>query len=252
MAALEADKHVFVEKPLCRTRDQLAEVKKLVEQKRRMLGSNLVLRAAPVYVWLREAIASGELGEVYAFDGDYLYGRIHKITDGWRNSMASYSVMQGGGIHLADLMLWCTGQRPDDVMSVGSGICTKGTAFEPDDYVASTFRFPSGMIGRITANFGCVHEHHHVMRVFGTKATFIYDDQGPRIIRTREANRPAEKLEIETLPSSKSVLIPGLLDDILGDADPLRRAQAEFDTMSICLTADESFYLGKTVEIDYV
>lgn len=251
VAALEANKHVFVEKPLCRTHDELVQVKRLVADRGMMLGSNLVLRAAPVYRWLKQAIANDELGTVYAFDGDYLYGRIHKITGGWRNKMGEYSVMQGGAIHLADLMLWCTGQRPVDVTSHGNGICTEESSFEPDDFVSSIFRFPSGMIGRITANFGCVHCHHHVMRVFGTKATFIYDDQGPRIMRTRDPETPAEMLDLETLPNSKSVLIPGLLDDILNGADPVRRAQTEFDTMSICLAADESLDCNSTVEINY-
>jgi len=58
-------------------------------------------------------------------------------------------------------------------------------------------------------------------------------------------------LDLETLPNSKSVLIPGLLDDILNGADPVRRAQTEFDTMSICLAADESLDCNSTVEINY-
>lgn len=252
VAALEANKHVFVEKPLCRTWEELTAVKRLIEQRQLMLGSNLVLRAAPIYQWLRKAIAAGELGRVYAFDGDYLYGRIHKITDGWRHTMNQYSVMQGGGIHLADLMLWCTGQRPHTVNAVGNGICTEGTRFEPDDFVSAIYHFDNGMIGRITANFGCVHRHHHVMRVFGTEATFIYDDQGPRIMRSRDPNAAVEMLETPTLPASKAVLIPSLLEDIVHGADPIARAQVEFDTMSICLAADESLEQGQPVEIKYV
>ena len=50
-----------------------------------MLACNLVLRAAPLYVGgSKRPSARGELGEIYAMDGDYLYGRLPKITDGWR------------------------------------------------------------------------------------------------------------------------------------------------------------------------
>ena len=85
-AALRARKHVFVEKPLCRTADELREIRRLVDSAggRLHLEANLVLRSAPIYVWLKEAIGSGEFGEIYAFDGDYLYGRLEKITGGWR------------------------------------------------------------------------------------------------------------------------------------------------------------------------
>lgn len=113
VAALSARKHVFVEKPLCRSLSELRAVKDALQRSGgRHLASNLVLRASPLYRWLREAIRSGDLGEVYAFDGDYLYGRLEKITHGWRRNVENYSVIQGGGVHLVDLMLWLTGQRP--------------------------------------------------------------------------------------------------------------------------------------------
>ena len=67
-AALGAGKHVFVEKPLCRTLEELAEVRRLWSAAggRLKLGSNLVLRAAPLYGCCtrpsREAISASCLG----------------------------------------------------------------------------------------------------------------------------------------------------------------------------------------------
>ena len=88
LAALQSGKHVFVEKPLCRNLQELKAIKKAwsVNKGKLKLTSNLVLRAAPLYQWLKEKIQSGDLGEIYAFDGDYLYGRLDKITDGWRKT----------------------------------------------------------------------------------------------------------------------------------------------------------------------
>jgi predicted dehydrogenase len=127
--ALGAGKHVFVEKPLSRTIEELRQVKQAWQRAGRHLASNLILRAAPLYGWLRRAIDEGELGTLYAFDGDYLYGRIHKITDGWRGEVPDYSVMHGGGVHLVDLMLWLTGERPTRVAAAGNRIATTGTTF---------------------------------------------------------------------------------------------------------------------------
>ena len=252
VSALEAGKHVFVEKPLCRSLEELRIVKQAwqVSGCQRMI-SNLVLRAAPIYQWLLDAIGSGELGEIYAFDGDYLYGRIHKINEGWRKDVDNYSVMQGGGVHLVDLMLWLTNQKPVSVTTVGNSISTAGSDFRYDDFMAATFQFPSGLIGRITANFGCVHGHQHVVRVFGTKGTFIHDDQGPRLHATRDSSSPARVLDLSTLPGSKGDLIPGFVAGIMNGTDERSHTQHEFDVISACVTADKSLATKSTIEIEY-
>ena len=251
-ASLEAGKHVFVEKPLCRTHRELEVIKQALQlQEGLQLSSNLVLRAAPIYRWLREAIQSDELGEIYALDGEYLYGRIHKITEGWRKDVVDYSVMQGGGVHLADLMLWLTGQRPESVITVGNRICTRDSDFRYHDFVTSTFVFSSSLVGRITANFGCVHRHQHVLRVFGTKATFVLDDQGPRLFTSRDPAYSPRRLDASVLPNAKWDLIPDFVGDILSGASE-ERAQQEFDTISVCLAADEALTTGRQVQVRYV
>jgi predicted dehydrogenase len=252
VAALEAGKHVFVEKPLCRSSAELHQLHAtLASRPGLVLASNLVLRAAPVYRWLRNAIAAGQLGDIYAFDGDYLYGRIEKITHGWRKDVVGYSVMQGGGIHVADLMLWLTGQRPVRVSAVGNRLCVRGTEFRSNDFVAATFMFESGMIGRITANFGCVHRHQHVVRVFGTKATFLLDDQGPRLVCTRDPSQPAEPVLLDTLPAAKWDLIPEFLAQVTAGQTVSGR-HTDLDTISVCLAADAAVSSGASQEVEYV
>lgn len=254
MAALAAGKHIFVEKPVCRTIAELDAIKKawLAGGGRLKLRSNLVLRAAPLYRWLKERIAAGALGQVYAFDGDYLYGRLHKITEGWRGRLADYSVMEGGGVHLVDLMLWLLGERPVMVSAVGNRICTRDTGFQQNDFVAATLEFPSGLVARVTANFGCVHRHHHVMRVFGTRATFLYDDQGARWHETRDPEVAEGKIDLPPLPANKGDLIPGFVAAVLDDVDDSAETQSYFDGISICIAADEAMATGNKERIEYV
>jgi predicted dehydrogenase len=253
VAGLRAGKHVFVEKPLCGLMDELRSIKHAWKQHGdRHLASNLVLRAAPAYRWLRGAIEAGDLGEIYAFDGDYLYGRVHKIIEGWRKDVENYSVMLGGGIHLVDLMLWLTAQRPDSVTAVGNRICTAGSSFRYHDYMAATFQFASGLIGRITANFGCAHGHQHVVRVFGTRGTFIYDDLGPRLHKGRAPSSSAAPLNLPALPDSKGDLIPGFIEAILSAKDTRAQTQQDFDAIAACLAANQALAAGKSREIEYV
>jgi predicted dehydrogenase len=255
VAALSARKHVFIEKPLCRSLDELRALKDCWRTSGQpQLRSNLVLRAAPLYRWLRAAIADGELGEVYAFDGEYLYGRLEKITEGWRGTVEDYSVVQGGAIHLIDLMLWLLKDRPTAAIAAGNRIATAGSPFRYDDFVAATLRFGDGHgpIARIAANFGCVHRHHHIVRVYGTKATFIYDDAGARLHRSRDPEKLAEPLPHAPLPTSKGDLIPEFVEAVREGVDSTSAAQREFDVISCCLTIDEAARSGSWRPIAYV
>jgi predicted dehydrogenase len=253
-AALRAGKHVFVEKPLCGSRDELKKLKAAwaAQGGRLKLSSNLVLRAAPLYREARRMAKEGAFGELYAIDGEYLYGRLHKITEGWRKAVDHYSVMVGGGIHLADLLLWLTGQRPNRVTASGNRICTRDTEFRYPDYVAATLDFPSGLVGRLTANFGCVHRHQHVVRMFGTKATLLVDDAGPRLHESRDPARPSRRLDAAALPATKGDLIPDFVEAVVRDADLGRDTQAFFDGLSLCLACDEALKHQTGVTIEYV
>lgn len=252
--AIRAGKHVFVEKPLCRTDAELHTLANLLNSagNRLHLASNLVLRAAPIYRWLRGEIINGAFGEIYAIDGEYLYGRLHKLTDGWRRAEAEYSVMLGGGIHMIDLMLWLTGQRPTTVSAFGNRICTKNTPFQYNDFVTGTLTFESGMIGRITANFGCVHRHQHVLRIYGTRQTFFLDDAGPRLHTSRDPSIAATQLSLATLPESKGALIPDFVDAILaGPVTDDRDRQTIFDGVSTAFACERAIHTDATEQVIY-
>lgn len=252
--ALAAGKHVFVEKPLCRTLKELKAVKKAWARRkgRVKLAGNLVLRAAPAYQWLKEKLAAGDFGKIYAFDGDYLYGRLEKITEGWRKDVPDYSVMEGGGIHLIDLFLWLTGERPSRVAAAGNRLATQGTGFRHDDFTAATFQTGSGLVARVTANFGCVHKHQHVMRVFGTRKTFICDDAGPRVHASRAPLDAAEKLPLSPLPAAKGDLIPAFVDAVLEGKNLSSETQMLFDGVSLSAACDKAAKTHSWEKVEYI
>ena len=251
--ALRAGKHVFVEKPLCTRESQLAELRTLWQRSagKLKIGSNLVLRTAPAYASLKKKIDAGELGKLYAFDGDYLYGRLQKITEGWRSGVDDYSVMLGGGVHLVDLLLWFAGERPSRVSAAGNRIASEGTGFRYDDFRAATLEFPSGLVARISANFGCVHRHQHAVRVFGTRATFLYDDAGPRLHHSRDPKVSAERVGASALPAGKGELIRPFLDAVAGAPGYEATTQSFFDGIAVCLAADRAAAAHQPQTIEY-
>lgn len=254
MAAFGARKHVFVEKPLCRTLEEarlLLAAWKASGPPPRALGCNLVLRAAPLYRRLRRAVGRGEFGRVYALDGEYLYGRLHKIVSGWRGREDDYSVMAGGGVHMIDLALWITGERPESVFARGNHICTLDTDFRYDDFVAASCLMPGGGVARFTANFGCVHRHQHVLRLYGTRATFLYDDAGARLHASRDPQVPPVAWEDDPRPATKGDLIPGFLRGIRQGRDWARDVHSYLDVIAVCAAVEKARAARQPVQVDY-
>jgi hypothetical protein len=125
------------------------------------------------------------------------------------------------------------------------------TEFRYNDFVSAAFRFSSNLIGRITANFGCVHRHQHVMRIFGTKATFIYDDSGARLHGSCDPSLEASVVTLPTLPKRKGDLIPQFVAAISNDLDLNGHTQSIFDGISICAACDEALKTNCEVEVHY-
>jgi predicted dehydrogenase len=248
--ALAANKHVFVEKPLCLHEKELRYIRQAIGAKPHLrLSSNLILRRSPRFARLREQIRSGALGTPYYCEADYNYGRLHKILHGWRSKRPYYSVVHGGAIHMIDLLLWLLGESPTAVTAFGNALVTQGTQFKFNDCVAALLRFPSGATAKVTSNFGCVAPHHHNVRVYGTKATFVHDDQGARLYISRDPAMPAKIVHDPCIGPAKGDMLPSFVASILDGTDPDVTATEVFDAMAVSLAIEKAARLEQTISI---
>jgi predicted dehydrogenase len=237
--ALRSGKHVFAEKPMVVDEAQAREVRRLLVQRPDLrLSTNVPLRRSPRFLELRERIGAGELGTLFHAEGDYDFGRRHKLTEGWRGTVEpAYSVVLGGAIHMVDLLLWLTGERPETVTAAVAGdIATRGTAFVPDDFVLAVLRCPSGMTWKVTANLGCVSPHFHGLRVYGTDATFA-NGLPDAVLHTAGGSTPV------TTPYPgvhKSDLIGPFLDAIATGEDHGVTADDAFAALSVCFAIERA------------
>lgn len=256
MAALSSGKHVFVEKPLCLTADETADIRgALAARPDLVLSSNLILRMSPRFVWLKERIEAGELGRLYHVEGDYEYGRLAKLTDGWRGRLPHYSVVLGGGVHMVDLLLWLTGDRVVEVAAYGNRISTEGSRFRFDDMVVAVLSFESGMVGKVSANFGCVHPHFHGLTVYGTKATFI-NRPGDAEYWTRREDEGQATVDSAPVKAAypgvgKGDLIASFICAVNGQGEPVVSADEVFDVMYVCLAIERAAREGRAVAVEY-
>lgn len=251
--AIENNKHVFVEKPLCIYEHEARDIRKALNARPHLqMSSNLILRKSPRFIELREMILSGVLGQVYSFEGDYNYGRLHKITEGWRGKEEFYSVMYGGGVHIIDLMLWLTQERVVEVSAQGNRICSSGTGFRFNDMVTSVARCESGMTAKISANFGCVFPHFHRLAVYGTQATYINDLPNAKLYTSRDPLVIPRDITTAYPGTHKGDLLYSFIDAIAHKKTPEVHAEDVFASMSVCFAIEKASQQQTTVPVDYI
>jgi predicted dehydrogenase len=252
MAALAAGKHVFVEKPLCLHDHELADIRAALAARPQLrLSSNFILRRSPRFVRLRERLNAGELGQCYYVEADYNYGRLAKITEGWRGRIPFYSVVHGGAVHMLDLLIWLLGERPNAVTAFGTDVATRGSGFRFNDCVAALLKFPSGIVGKVTANFGCVFPHHHNLSVYGTAATFVHDRQGARLYASRDPETEPSTIDDEYPGTAKGDMLPSFIAAILDDEKPDVATSDVLDVMTVSLAVEQAATRRETVAISY-
>ncbi|NLN19369.1 MAG: Gfo/Idh/MocA family oxidoreductase [Firmicutes bacterium] len=122
VAALEAGKHVFCEKPLAITTEGCDRILRTwkASGKRLMVGFNM--RYMPVFRVMKEIVDSGAIGEIKAVwvrhfvgaGGDFYYHDWH----GTRENVTGLLLQKGS--HDIDMIHWITGQYTKGVVAFGS------------------------------------------------------------------------------------------------------------------------------------
>ena len=230
--------HIFVEKPMCYNFNELKKIYNITKKQKfkNLIYSNLVLRSSSLFTSIKNKIIKGEFGKIYYFEGDYIYGRLEKLRKGWRGAKNVYSPILGGGIHIIDLMLNFFNDVPIEVETFSNKIVTKDENFKYDDFYQSNYKFKNNSYAKITTNYGAVHHHQHVIKIYGTKKTFIYDDKGPRIFKSRDPY-VGKKIKSDRLYNGKAALLPNVIKLIKDKKNYKNEILNEINLMSVALAS---------------
>jgi predicted dehydrogenase len=166
VAASQAGKHVFCEKPLCMT---LADAKRAIascEQHGRLIGIGHERRFEPAVRQLRADIAAGKLGTVLQIEGNFSQDKFFALPkDNWRlsNKHAPVGPLTATGIHLVDLAIAILGPAE----AVWARLATRGSDFENGDTLGLMLAFPGGANALISAILATPFEGRFT--VYGSK-----------------------------------------------------------------------------------
>jgi len=122
VAALEAGRHVFSEKPLALTLEDGLRIREAWRRSGRMFSLGFTLRYSPHYRKVHDIVAGGRLGRILSFEFnetiDFNHGGF--IHGDWRRKTAwAGSHLLEKCCHDLDIANWMTGSRPRRVASFG-------------------------------------------------------------------------------------------------------------------------------------
>ncbi|MCJ7438704.1 MAG: Gfo/Idh/MocA family oxidoreductase [Acidimicrobiia bacterium] len=215
-AAVERGRSVFCEKPLAPSLAECEEVAALLQQVPHQVG--LVLRHAPVFRALAEAVHSGRFGRALAtvFRDDQYFPNQGMYHSDWRAdpSLAGGGTLIEHSIHDVDVLRWVLG----DPAQVSARVANQFGHAGIDDVAALTFAYPDASVATLISVW------HQVMRrpssrrveVFCEDALLWTDDDhlGPLHVETTdaiseiEASLPAWVGDLELAPEITGLVAP--------------------------------------------
>lgn len=171
--ALDANCHVFVEKPLANTCEGVAELRELAQKKGLLVMVGFCLRYHEVLLRAKELLDSGIIGRlinIRAFVGEPFY----EIQPNYKNMY--YAKYSGAFelVHDIDLALWFGGQPVRDVYGVYGAFSDMEMAPEAPDSVELLIGFEDRLAANVHLDF-YLHPRRRQIELMGVKGTIIVE-----------------------------------------------------------------------------
>ena len=163
--ALEAGKHVFVEKPPAMHGVEMEELCELAEERDRILMPGHLLLYHPGVRKLKELVDSGDLGDVLC-----VYGNRQNLGTIRTHENALWSL----GVHDLSVLLFLIDEEPTELWAHGHAFLNPRV----EDIVFCYLRFPSGKIAHLHLSWLDPHKIRRIT-VVGRDKMAVFDDMEP-------------------------------------------------------------------------
>ncbi|HEX7091648.1 MAG TPA: Gfo/Idh/MocA family oxidoreductase [Longimicrobiales bacterium] len=171
IAALEAGKHVLVEKPLALDSAGAARVVEAAERAGRTLMVAMNTRYRPDALSLKPFLQGGELGTVFLVKSAWMNRKVRTVRPTWRHRRATAGggALMDLGVQVLDLCLWLL-----DYPSVArvTAHTHPGEGIEVEDSAVLLLQLRNGAAISVAASWSLVAERdRHYLRLLATRGS---------------------------------------------------------------------------------
>src|SRR3954449_12789250 len=167
--ALNAGKHVFVEKPMASSSAEAGELIELADQIDRALMCGHTFLYSPAVRAVKEMLRRGDLGEIYFISSSRVNLGLHQ---------RDVSVVWDLGPHDFSIVLYWMEEMPEWVGAVGRDSVVKGIP----DVAFIDMEFPSGALSHIELSWLAPSKLRRTV-VVGSQKMVVYDDSSSEPVR---------------------------------------------------------------------
>ncbi len=161
-AALQSNKHVFVEKPVTTNYSQALEIAKIAQAKRKILMVDHIFVYSNAVEKIKGLIDKKKLGDLYYFDST-------RVNLGLLQS--NTSVLWDLASHDVSILEYLINDRPLSIHCVGSS----HTLSRQEDIAFVTIKYPGNFIAHINVNWLAPSKIRRIV-VAGSKKMVVYDE----------------------------------------------------------------------------
>ena len=268
VAAFEAGKHVFCEKPDAVNVEEVLKMNRAAEKAGKTLMIMRNNRFSPASQYAKKYIESGAMGDIYCGRCGWQRRRGIPGKGGWFTTKA----LSGGGplidlgVHMIDLAIWLMGS-PKPVTVTGSTYCkfadsdtsdsvnsdfgdkVSGGTFDVEDLAMGTIRFDNGAQLQIEFSWASnIKQENRFVELRGTKSGLTWRDGDVEVFT--EMHGQGCDIHPSNLQPEKKEHVLNLInfyDVVIDGKEPVFKPQQGIDMIKILCAVYESARTGREV-----
>lgn len=253
---LQANCHVLVEKPMGNTLDDLHAMTAAARLSDRKTMVGQILRFNPYNREVHRLCDSGELGDIFYLEADYLHGlkvqadpsRLNPYIGNLNWYLEHEKVLVGGCSHQFDLLRWYAGSYAAEVMGYGNSVAFP--AMKHPDCMCAVVKLANGAVCKLTGAYGIVGPRPDFsnLEVYGTTGTV----RGGKVWRGE-----GEEAQVEDISATQITGHPyepeidHFVDCILNDKPPIVDAFEGANSAAAMIVATEAVETGRALPVPH-
>lgn len=197
VAALGADKHVLIEKPVEISRDAVAKIRQAAARSDRVIGVVSQHRFDISTEIVTELVQEGGLGRLTSANVSIAWWRSQEYYDSgdWRGTwdLDGGGALMNQGVHTVDLLIAVMG-APREVFAYGATLAHE--RIDVEDTAVAVVKFDSGALGVIHATTAAFPGLSARLQIHGDRGSAIIDDDQLVFVH-RDGGNDSELNQIE-------------------------------------------------------